>query len=157
MGIGMKDWTTSKHQGRQFSSLLAHQIMWPGSIDLTKQKPNTMDDRKSNQSVENRLNGVIMTQRQWITHPFDVDVKRVPSLKMTRWITAINKHVHKTPSLFLVFHFYEAWKTRNCASKCFFFVLLNDPEKDIKVLSIVRSHGFNEPKKVNAHGLSNFR
>ena len=41
--------------------------------------------------------------------------------------------------------------------KCHFFVLLNNPEKDIKVLSIVRSHGFNEPKKVNAHGLSLFR
>ena len=38
-----------------------------------------------------------------------------------------------------------------------FFVLLNDPEKDIKVLSMVRSCGVNEPKKVNAHGLSNFR
>ena len=41
--------------------------------------------------------------------------------------------------------------------KYHFFVLLNDPEKDIKVLSMVRSRGFNEPKKVNAHGLSNFR
>ena len=59
-------------------------------------------------------------------------------------------------SLFLVFHFYEAWKTRNCASECHFFVLLNDLEKDIKVLSIVRSRGFFAPKKVNAHGLSNF-
>ena len=39
---------------------------------------------------------------------------------------------------------------------CRFFVLLNDPEKDIKVLSIVRSRGFFAPKKVNAHGLSNF-
>ena len=37
-----------------------------------------------------------------------------------------------------------------------FFVLLNDPEKDIKVLSSVRSRGFFAPKKVNAHGLSNF-
>ena len=34
---------------------------------------------------------------------------------------------------------------------------LTTPKKDIKVLSIVRSRGFNEPKKVNAHGLSNFR
>ena len=34
------------------------------------------------------------------------------------------------------------------------FVLLNDPEKDIKVLSMVRFCGFNEPKKVNDHGLS---
>ena len=41
--------------------------------------------------------------------------------------------------------------------KCHFFILLNDPEKDIKVLSIVRSRGFFAPKKVNAHGLSNFR
>ena len=40
---------------------------------------------------------------------------------------------------------------------CCFFVLLNDPEKDIKVLSIIQSRGFNEPEKVNAHGLSNFR
>ena len=32
----------------------------------------------------------------------------------------------------------------------------NDPEKDIKVLSTVRSRGFFAPKKVNAHGLSNF-
>ena len=32
----------------------------------------------------------------------------------------------------------------------------NDPEKDIKVLSIVRSRGFFAPKKANAHGLSNF-
>ena len=39
---------------------------------------------------------------------------------------------------------------------CRFFVLLNDPEKDIKVLSIVRSRGFFAPKKVNAHDLSNF-
>ena len=39
---------------------------------------------------------------------------------------------------------------------CRFFVFLNDPEKDIKVLSIVRSRGFLAPKKVNAHGLSNF-
>ena len=39
---------------------------------------------------------------------------------------------------------------------CRFFVLLNDPEKDIKVLSSVRSRGFFAPKKVNAHGLSNF-
>ena len=39
---------------------------------------------------------------------------------------------------------------------CRFFVLLNDPEKDIKVLSIVRSRGFFAPTKVNAHGLSNF-
>lgn len=46
---------------------------------------------------------------------------------------------------------------RNCASKDRFFVLLNDPEKDINVLSMVRSHGFNEPKKVNSHDLSNFR
>ena len=38
-----------------------------------------------------------------------------------------------------------------------FFVLLNDPEKDIKVLLMVQSRAFNEPKKVNAHGLSNFR
>jgi G3E family GTPase len=37
-----------------------------------------------------------------------------------------------------------------------FFMLLNDPEKHIKVLSIIRSHVFYEPKKVNAHGLSNF-
>ena len=29
-----------------------------------------------------------MTQRQWITHPFDIDVKWVPSLKMTQWTTA---------------------------------------------------------------------
>ena len=35
-------------------------------------------------------------------------------------------------------------------------MLFSDPEKDIKVLSIVRSHGFFAPKKVNAHGLSNF-
>ena len=34
--------------------------------------------------------------------------------------------------------------------------MLNDPEKDIKVLSMVRSRGFFAPKKVNAHGLSNF-
>ena len=40
---------------------------------------------------------------------------------------------------------------------CRFFVLLNDPENDIKILSIALSHGFNEPKKVNAHGLSSFR
>ena len=40
---------------------------------------------------------------------------------------------------------------------CRFFILLNDLEKDIKVLSMVQSHGFNEPKKVNAHGLSIFR
>ena len=40
--------------------------------------------------------------------------------------------------------------------KCCFFILLNDPEKDIKVLSIVRSRGFFAPKKVNAHSLSNF-
>ena len=39
---------------------------------------------------------------------------------------------------------------------CHFFVLLNDPEKGIKVLPIIRSHGFFAPKKVNAHGLSNF-
>ena len=39
---------------------------------------------------------------------------------------------------------------------CHFFVLLNDPEEGIKVQSIVRSHGFFAPKKVNAHGLSNF-
>ena len=39
---------------------------------------------------------------------------------------------------------------------CNFFVLLNDPEKDIKVLSSVRSCGFFAPKKVNAHSLSNF-
>ena len=37
-----------------------------------------------------------------------------------------------------------------------FSCLFNDPEKDIKVLSIVRSRGFFAPKKVNAHGLSNF-
>ena len=36
------------------------------------------------------------------------------------------------------------------------FFLLNDPKKDIKVLSIVRSRGFFAPKKINAHGLSNF-
>ena len=131
--------------------------MWPGSIDSTKQTPNAMDDRKSKQSAENRLNGIILTQRQWITHPFDMDAKRVPSLKMTRWTAAINKHMHKTPSLFLVFHFYEAWKTRNCALKCRFFILLNDPEKVIRVLSMGWSHGFNLPKKINAHGLSNFR
>ena len=35
-------------------------------------------------------------------------------------------------------------------------MLFNDPEKDIKVLSSVRSRGFFAPKKVNAHGLSNF-
>jgi hypothetical protein len=39
---------------------------------------------------------------------------------------------------------------------CHFFILLNDPKKDIKALSMVRSRGFNEPKKVNSHGLSNF-
>ena len=39
---------------------------------------------------------------------------------------------------------------------CHFFVLLNDPEKDIKVLSIIRSRGFFAPKKVNMRGLSNF-
>ena len=39
---------------------------------------------------------------------------------------------------------------------CHFFILLNDLEKDIKLLSIVRSRGFFVPKKVNAHGLSNF-
>ena len=39
---------------------------------------------------------------------------------------------------------------------CRFFVLVNGPEKDIKVLSSVRSRGFFAPKKVNAHGLSNF-
>ena len=39
---------------------------------------------------------------------------------------------------------------------CRFFILLNDPEKDIKVLLIVRSRGFFAPKKENAHGLSNF-
>ena len=39
---------------------------------------------------------------------------------------------------------------------CRFFVLLNDPEKDIKVLLMVQSHGFFVPKKANAHGLSNF-
>jgi acetolactate synthase regulatory subunit len=37
-----------------------------------------------------------------------------------------------------------------------FLVLLSDPEKVIKVLSSVRSRGFFAPKKVNAHGLSNF-
>ena len=35
-------------------------------------------------------------------------------------------------------------------------MLFNDPEKDIKVLSNIRSRGFFAPKKVNAHGLSNF-
>ena len=39
---------------------------------------------------------------------------------------------------------------------CRFFVLLNDPEKYIKVLLSVRSRGFFAPKKVNAHDLSNF-
>ena len=38
-----------------------------------------------------------------------------------------------------------------------FFILFNDPEKGIKVLSMVWSREFNEPKKVNAHDLSNFR
>jgi hypothetical protein len=52
--------------------------------------------------------GIIMTWRQWITHPFDMDVKWVPSLKMTRWTAAMKKHVQKTASLFLIFHFYEA-------------------------------------------------
>ena len=147
----------SKLQGRQFSSWLVCQIVWLGNIDSAKQTPNAMDDWKSNQSTENELDGMIWTRRQWITHPFDMDVKWMPSSKMTQWTAARNEHMCKTPSLFLVFHFYEAWKTRNCASKCRFFVLLNDPEKDIKVLSMVRSRGFNEPKKVNAHGLSDFR
>ena len=49
--------------------------------------------------------GIIMTRRKWITHPFDIDAKQVPSLKMTRWIAAIKKHVHKTPSLFWSFIF----------------------------------------------------
>ena len=114
-----------------------------------------MDDWKSNQSAENELDGIIWTRRQRITHLFDIDAKRVPSSKMTQWTAAINKHMHKTPSLFLVFHFYEALKMRNCACCCF-FVLLNNPEKDIKELWIIRSHGFFAPKKVNAHGLSNF-
>ena len=39
---------------------------------------------------------------------------------------------------------------------CRFFILLNNPEKDIKVQSMVRSHGFFAPKKENAHNLSNF-
>ena len=47
-------------------------------------------------------------------------------------------------------------RQRTVLQKCRFFVLLNDPEKDIKVLSIIRYRGFNEPKKVNDHGLSNF-
>ena len=115
-----------------------------------------MDDQKSNQSAENRLNGIILTRRQRITHPFDMDTKRVPRLKMTQWTAAINKHTRKTPSLFLVFHFYEASKIRASALMCPIFILLNDPEKDIKVLPIVQSHGFFAPKKVNAHSLSNF-
>ena len=40
--------------------------------------------------------------------------------------------------------------------KCRFFILLNDPKKNIKVLLIIRSRVVYEPKKVNAHGLSNF-
>ena len=39
---------------------------------------------------------------------------------------------------------------------CRFFVWFYDPEKDIKVLSIIRSRGFFAPKKVNVYGLSNF-
>ena len=65
-------------------------------------------DRKSNQSAENELDGIIVNQRQWRTHPFDMNVKQMPGSKMTQWTTTINEHMHKTPSLFLVFHFYEA-------------------------------------------------
>ena len=133
-GTGTKDWIMSKLYGRLFSSCLGCQIIWLGNIDSMKQTPNAMDDWKSNQSAENKLDGIIWTWRQRIAHPLDMDAKRVPSSKMTRWTTTINKHMHKTPSLFLVFHFYEAWKTRNCASKCHFFVLLNDPEKDKKTV-----------------------
>ena len=116
-----------------------------------------MDDWKSNQSAENELDGIVVTRRRGRTHPFDMNVKRMPSSKMTQWTAARNEHMRKTLSLFLVFHFYEAWKTRNYASIVHrFFVLLNDPEKVIKVLSSVRSRGFFVPKKVNAHGLSNF-
>ena len=48
-------------------------------------------------------------------------------------------------------------RKRNYVSFVVFSYWFSDPEKDIKVYSIIRSHGFNEPKKVNAHGLSNFR
>ena len=40
--------------------------------------------------------------------------------------------------------------------KCRFFILLNDPKKNIKVLLIIRSRVVYEPKKVNGHNLSNF-
>ena len=73
-----------------------------------KQKPNAMDDWKSNQSTENELDGIIVTRRQWITQPFDMNVKRMPSSKMTQWTAVENEHMRKTPSLFMVFHFYEA-------------------------------------------------
>ena len=45
----------------------------------------------------------------------------------------------------------------NYASVVAFSYWFNDPKKDIKVWSVIRSRGFNEPKKVNAHGLSLFR
>ena len=49
--------------------------------DSTKQTPNAMDDWKSNQLAENELDGIIVTQRQWRTHPFDMNVKRMPSFE----------------------------------------------------------------------------
>ena len=73
-----------------------------------EQTPNAMNDWKSNQSTENELDGIIWIRRQRKTHPFDMNVKEMPSSKMTQWTAAINEHMHKTPSLFLVFHFYEA-------------------------------------------------
>ena len=94
---GLDSWWT---QSRQSSNLLERQIVWPSSIDSTEHTPNSMDDRKSNQSVEYKYSiGIIMTQRQWITHPFDIDMKRVPSLKMTQWIVAWKMLCIK-PSLF---------------------------------------------------------
>ena len=41
--------------------------------------------------------------------------------------------VNKIPTLFLFFHFYEAWKKMNYASLVSFSYWFNDPEKDIKV------------------------
>ena len=61
----------------------------------------------------------------------------------------------KPPLFFCSFIFMKLERKELCFMDCL-FVLFNDPEKDIKVQPVIRSPGFNEPKKLNAHNLSNF-
>ena len=98
-----------------------------------KQTPNAMDDRKSNHLIEYGLNGSNHDSKAMDNPPIWHRRETGAKFEDDSMDYCMKDVVHKNPTLFMFFNFYEAWKKRKNAPLVAFSFWFNDPKKDIKV------------------------